>query len=130
MTAADVVADGLRRAGVARVFVADGADATIVDAVLAARLAVIHSPAAASACVMAAVTGRLGDAPGVAIIPGDDAAVSDALAGAMRHCAPVIVLSSGASTTAPTKAMAVAGADSAAHWAAHAVQAAMSEPPG
>jgi acetolactate synthase-1/2/3 large subunit len=130
VTAADVVADGLRRAGTPRAFIADGADATLVAAVRAAGLSVIPIPKASSACVMAAVTGRLGDAPGVAIIAGDDAAVSDALAGAMRDCAPVIVLTSRPATSALTKATAVAGAESAAHWVAHAAQAAMSEPPG
>lgn len=130
MTAADVIADGLSRAGATRAFVADGADATLVSAVRVAGIPIIEVARAASACVMAAVTGRLGDVPGVAIIASDDAAVSRALARAMRDAAPMIVLASRPPASAPTKTIAIAGADSAAHWAAHAAQAAMGEPPG
>ena len=130
MTAADVVADGLRRAGVARAFCADGADTTVIDAVRAVGLAIVVAPRPASACVMAAVTGRLGDAPGVAIVAGDDLAIADALTTAARDYAPAIVLASRAPDQAPTKATVFAGADSAAHWVAHAAQAAMSDPTG
>jgi thiamine pyrophosphate-dependent acetolactate synthase large subunit-like protein len=130
VTVADVIADGLRRAGVARVFVADGADATLVEAVRAAGLPVLEAAGAASACVMAAVTGRLGEAPGTAIIAGDDVTVSRVLARAMRDAAPMIVLAPRAPATAVAKAVPVAGADSAAHWIAHAAQAAMGDPRG
>ncbi len=130
MTVADVIADGLRRAGVARIFVADGADATLVTALRAAGLPIIDVAGSASACVMAAVTGRLGEAPGVAVVARDDAGVSRAVARAMRDSAPTIVLASRAPETAAAKAVPVAGADSAAHWVAHAAQAAMGEPPG
>ena len=130
MTAADVIADGLRRAGATRAFVADGADAALVSAVRAAGIPIIEVARAASACVMAAVTGRLGDVPGVAIIAGDDPAVTRALARALRDAAPMIVLSSRPPASAPMKTIAMAGADSAAHWVAHAAQAAVGEPPG
>lgn len=131
MTAADVVADGLRRAGAPRVFVADEADTTLAQAVSAAGLAPIPVHRAASACVMAAVTGRLGDAPGVALVAGDDAAMSRALASAMRDRAPMIVLASREPTgTTPTKTSVVVSGDSAAHWVAHAAQAAMTPPAG
>jgi thiamine pyrophosphate-dependent acetolactate synthase large subunit-like protein len=130
VTAADVVADGLRRAGAARVFVADGADATLVGAIRGAGLPIIEVAHPASACVMAAVTGRLGDVPGVVVVTGDDGTVSGAVAAAMRDHAPVIIVASRAPVGAPAKAVAFAGAESAAHWVAHAAQAAMSEPPG
>ena len=130
MTVADIVADGLRRAGAARVFSADDADATVITALRAAGLTTIAVPRAASACAMAAVTGRLGDAPGVAVIAGEDSAISTALAAAARDYAPVIVLASRPPVDSPTKTTVAVGADSAAHWVAHAAQAAMGEPPG
>ena len=130
MKAADVVADGLRRAGAGRAFCADDADPTLVDALRAAGIVVVPTPRAASACSMAVVTGRLGDAPGVAVVSSDAPAVGRALATAARDHAPCIVLASRPPEHAPTKTTVVAGAESAAHWAAHAAQAAMSEPPG
>jgi thiamine pyrophosphate-dependent acetolactate synthase large subunit-like protein len=130
VTVADIVADGLRRAGVARVFCADDADATLTDAIRTAGLTIVAGLRRASACAMATVTGRLGDAPGVAIIGGEDSAVGAALAVAARDYAPAIVLASRPPVGVPSKTTVVAGADSAAHWIAHAAQAAMSEPPG
>lgn len=134
MTAADIVADGLRRAGVRRAFAADGADATLVDAVRATGVPIVEVPGAGPACVMAAVTGRIGDAPGLAIVSAADGAVHHALTGAARERAPCIVLASQdlppSSHASPAKAAIIAGADSAAHWVAHAAQAAMSEPQG
>ena len=130
MTAADIVADGLRRAGVTRVFCASDADATVIDAMRAAGLTIVPAPHPASACVMAAVTGRLGDAPGIAVIAGDHSTVGHALAAAARDYAPVIVLASRAPDGAPTKTTVAAGVESAAHWVAHAAHAALGEPPG
>jgi acetolactate synthase-1/2/3 large subunit len=132
VTAAEVVADGVRRAGVARVFAAEGADPTLTEAILAARLPIISGARAASAITMASVTGQLGDAPGVAIIRDDVLGVSASLAEATRAQAPMIVLAARepAASTAVIKTTVVARPDSAAHWAAHAAQAAMAEPPG
>ena len=132
MTAAEVVADGLRRAGVARVFVSDGADPTLLDAMRAARVPMVSVTSAASAVTMAAITGQLDEAPGVALIAADAPTVSVGLAEGTRACAPMIVLASREpSASAPViKTTVAAGADSAAHWAAHAAQAAMNEPPG
>ena len=80
---------------------------------------------------MAAVTGRLGDGPGLAIVDADAAAVHDALTAAAREHAPLIVVAQPPpSESAPTKVTIVATADSAAHWVAHAAQAAMGEPSG
>jgi thiamine pyrophosphate-dependent acetolactate synthase large subunit-like protein len=130
VTAADVVADGLRRAGIARAFVAAGADATLSEALRDAGLPIVDVPEAAAACVMAAVTGRLSETPGLAVVASDDGGVTTALARAARERAPVVVLASVAPTSALVKTIAVAGTDSAAHWAAHAAQAAMAEPEG
>ena len=128
---ADVVADGLRRAGVARVFVVGDADQALADAVRAV-LPVVITPGAASAVAMAEITGRLGDGPGVAVIGADDPAVAARLAEADRARAPTIVVASGPpEASAPVvRTTIAAGAESAAHWAAHAVQAATKEPPG
>jgi acetolactate synthase-1/2/3 large subunit len=134
VTAADIVADGLRRAGARRAFVADGADATLVAAVRAAGIPIVEVPGAGPACVMAAITGRVGDAPGLAIIAAADDAVRGALTGAARERAPFIVLASDASPIASdpssVKAAMIAGAESVAHWVAHAAQAAIGEPQG
>jgi thiamine pyrophosphate-dependent acetolactate synthase large subunit-like protein len=132
VTAAEVVADGLRRAGVARVFAADGADPTLTEAILAARLPIVPGARAASAITMASITGQLGDAPGVAIIRDDVPGVSASLAEGARARAPIIVLASRAPavSAAVIKTTVVASPDSAAHWAAHAAQAAMAEQPG
>ena len=132
MIAAEIVADGLRRGGVIRVFAGAGADQTIADAIVAARLSIVLVARAASATTMASVTGLLGDAPGVALIHDDAPGVSASLAEAASAHAPMIVLASGeaVASTSVIKTTAVVGADSASHWAAHAAQAAMSEPPG
>ena len=132
MTAAEIVADGLRRAGVTRVFAGAGADRTLAAAIVAARLSIVLVARAASAATMASVTGQLGDAPGVALIHDDAVGVSASLAEAARARAPMIVLASGepAASASAIKTTVVAGTDSAAHWAAHAAQVAMSEPPG
>jgi hypothetical protein len=79
---------------------------------------------------MASVTGRLGDAPGVALIAGDEAGVAEALTIAAPALAPAIIVAAREPDRAPAKAVAIAGADSAAHWVAHAAQAAVGEPPG
>ena len=131
-TSADVVADGLRRAGVARAFVTADADPVIVDALRAVLVAIVVVPHAASATAMAAITGQLADGPGVAVIGGETADVGVSLGEATRLRAPAIVLASARPTAAASavKTTIVASADSAAHWVAHAAQASMKEPPG
>jgi acetolactate synthase-1/2/3 large subunit len=132
MTAADVVADGVRRARIPRVFITADGDPILSAAISAARIPLIFVIHAASAITMASVTGQLGEAPGLALIHGDDEGVSAALAAAARARAPMIVLAPHApGVSAPVvKTTVVASADSAAHWPAHSAQAAMSEPPG
>ncbi|HEV8583498.1 MAG TPA: thiamine pyrophosphate-dependent enzyme [Methylomirabilota bacterium] len=135
-TVAAVVADGLCRAGVARVFASPGAPSAVVAAVRERGLTVVETAGATAACLMAAVTGELGDAPGVALVPlgGRLAAVVDGAAHATRDRAATIVISDGAADARllgpVVKASVVADAASAGHWIAHAAQAAMAEPRG
>jgi len=85
---------------------------------------------------MAAVTAELHDAPGAALVSlaGALAPVVDGAAHATRDRAPVIVVSDAGADARllepVTKASMVADPASAAHWIAHAAQAAMAHPRG
>ena len=133
---AAVVADGLARAGVPRVFASYHASAALIDAVRARGLAVVETVGATAACVMAAVTAELIDAPGVALVSlaGGLAPVVDGTAHATRDRAGVIVISDDAADSRlldpVVKASVVADAASSGHWIAHAAQAAMADPRG
>lgn len=133
---AAVVAEGLVRAGVPRVFAAPGAPPAVVAAARGRGLPVVETAGATAACLMAAVTGELGDAPGVALVSlgGRLAAVVDGAAHATRDRAAAIVISDGAADRRlldpVVKASVVADPASAGHWIAHAAQAAMAEPRG
>jgi acetolactate synthase-1/2/3 large subunit len=108
----------------------------VLAALRARGTAVTETVGATAACVMAAVTGELGDAPGAALVSlaGRLAPVVDGAAHATRDRAPVIVVSDGAMDARliepVVKASAVADAASAGHWIAHAAQAAMADPRG
>ena len=135
-TVAAVVTEGLARSHVPRVFVAAGAPRSLTAAARARGLAVIETAGATAACVMAAVTAELIDAPGVALVSlrqGLEPTV-DGAAHATRDRAGVIVVSDGegdARLLEPVvKASAVVNPASAAHWIAHAAQAAMADPRG
>jgi acetolactate synthase-1/2/3 large subunit len=100
---------------------------------------VIETTSATAACVMAAVTAELVDAPGVALVSlaGRLAPVADGAAHATRDRAAVIVISDGALSNQGArlleplvKASVVADPASAGHWIAHAAQAAMADPRG
>jgi acetolactate synthase-1/2/3 large subunit len=126
---AAVLADGLLRAGVTRLFGAPTvlAPPSALDVVAAGDL---------DACVMAAVTAELTEAPGAAALglqSGVRHAV-DGLAHAARDRAPVIVFTprhADAGLLAPVvKASIAVTAPSAAHWIAHAAQLAMADPRG
>ena len=131
MSVAGVVADTVRRAGVARVFASDDADGLLTTALESVNVSIIRVRADADACAMASVTGQLGGVPGVAVIGHDDAQVQHVLAAALRDRAPVIVVAAAPPVSdAFLKAVAAAGPESAAHWVAHAVQAAVGERPG
>jgi acetolactate synthase I/II/III large subunit len=133
---AAVVADSLTRANVARVFAAAGAPHAVIDSAQARGLAVIETAGATAACVMAAVTAELVDAPGAALVSlrRGLAPVVDGAAHATRDRAAVIVMSDGegdAPLLEPVvKAGVVLDPASAAHWTAHAAQAAMTDPRG
>ena len=130
---AAVVADGLARADVPRVFSAAGAHPAVADAVRARGMAVVETAGATAACIMAAVSAELHDAPGVALVSlaGALAPVVDGAAHATRDRAAVIVISDGAADPRllepVVKASMVVDAASAAHWIAHAAQAAMAD---
>jgi acetolactate synthase-1/2/3 large subunit len=133
---AAIVADALARADVPRVFAAPGAGDALVGAAHSRGLAVVTTAGATAACIMAAVTAELGAAPGVALVSlsGGVAPVVDGAAHATRDRAPVIVISDAGGDTRllepVVKASMVAEPASAAHWIAHAVQAAMAYPRG
>ena len=136
-TVADVVADGLARAGTTRVFaVAGDADTQpLIDAVEQRGLPVVRVDHPDVACVMAAVSGVLSGTPGAAVIGGDVGGAAGGLAYAAFTRAPAIVISSGApvhtyGTEAMAKAELAVTSASAAHWIAHACQLAMKEPWG
>ena len=135
-TVATVVADGLARAGARRLFAAPGAPAAVVDAARAHGLGVVDVAGATAACVMAAVSGELDEAPGAAAISlaGGVGAAVDGFAHATRDRAPVIVVSDGAADARllepVSKASLVPDAASAGHWIAHAAQLAMAPPRG
>ncbi|HMH51334.1 MAG TPA: thiamine pyrophosphate-binding protein [Candidatus Acidoferrum sp.] len=134
-TVADVVADGLARAGTARVFVVAGDrdSEPIVDAVERRGLPVARVDRPDVACVMAAVSGSLTGTPGAAVIGRERGGAAAGLAYASFDRAPAVVISIGvplSETEAVTKAALSITPGSAAHWIAHACQLAMKEPWG
>jgi acetolactate synthase-1/2/3 large subunit len=138
MTVADVIADGLARAGTTRVYeTTRGASADVVlDAVRRRGLPVTAVAGADVACVMAGVSGSLVGVPGAAVIDDDLRESIGGLAHAFAARHPAVVITCGASIegvaalAGVTKATLVVGAASAAHWIAHACQLAMTEPWG
>ena len=133
---AAVVADGVARAGVPRVFASPGALVAIGDAAIARGLAVVQTAGATAAGVMAAITAELVDAPGVALVSfaGGLAPVLDGAAHATRDRAAVIVISEGVADSRllepVVKATVVADPASAGHSVAHAAQLCMADPRG
>jgi acetolactate synthase-1/2/3 large subunit len=127
---ASVVVDALARAGARRAFVATAAHP--LAAAAARRLATVEVADPHAAAIMAAVTAALDDAPGVAVV-GDGASATAALAHAGAAGLPLVLVTGGegdAPAEPRLKAVAAVDADSAAHWAAHAVQRALTEPRG
>ena len=117
-------------------FSGPGGSVALAEAVRSHDLSVIDAAGSTAACLMAAVTGELDDAPGAAIVSVVDGvtAVVAGAAHATRDRAPVIIVSDGAAEARlldpVTKASLVADATSAAHWIAHAAQLAMAVPRG
>jgi acetolactate synthase I/II/III large subunit len=131
----DILADGVGRAGAVRAFVAAGAPSSLVEAIARRGLSVVEAPDGAAACVLAAVTGELTDAPGVALAAmGDAAALSVGLALALRDRAPVILFTDlhvDLALLGPViKASLVPEPALAGHWIAHAANLALTEPRG
>jgi acetolactate synthase I/II/III large subunit len=134
-TVADVLIDGLARAGAARVFAAPGAPAALRAAAGRRPLETVEAPDAMAAAVLAAVSGELGDGPGAALGGlADPAGLGRGLAHALRDRAPLIVLTDAgpdAGLLAPVvKGSVVVEPGSAGHWIAHAAQLAMADPRG
>src|SRR5215472_16033642 len=150
-TVADVLVDGLRRAGVSRIFGVPGGSSNleVLEAARAAELPFVLCHQESSACIMAAVTGELTGAPGAVLStlgPGVSASATG-LAHAFLDRSPLIYLSdrhpqaaldyathqafAHAAMLAPlVKGSLVVTPDSASHWIAHSVQLALAEPRG
>jgi acetolactate synthase-1/2/3 large subunit len=134
-TVADVLLDGLARAGAGRVFAAPGAAPGLLAAARRCDLHAVAAPDAASAGVLAAVTGEVGHGPGallasLADVPG----LLRGLAHARRDRAPLMAITDAgadAGLVAPVvKSSLIVEAASAAHWIAHAARLAMADPRG
>jgi acetolactate synthase-1/2/3 large subunit len=125
-TVADVVVDGLQRAGVRRLFAADAPHAALDAAASRAGLDVIRAVTPSAALVMAAVAAELSDAPGVVVT---DRPVDPAYA--VRSRAPVIVLVAAPEPAiGDVKGIVAVEPASAAHWIAHAARLALRHPRG
>jgi acetolactate synthase-1/2/3 large subunit len=135
ITVADVVVDGLKRAGTARLFGVPGVGGNLrfLEAARARDLPLVLAYGDAAACVMAAVTGDLGDAPGVALAgrgPGVAAAITGVAHAALDRSPMLLLTDRHPGTLLACKASLRVEAPSAAHWIAHAVQLAMKPPRG
>ncbi|MBF8287407.1 MAG: hypothetical protein HW381_515, partial [Candidatus Rokubacteria bacterium] len=150
-TVAEILIDGLRRAGVQRIFgvPGGGSNLELLEAARAQGLPFVLCHQESAACIMAAVTGELGGAPGAVLStlgPGVSASATG-LAHAFLDRSPLIYLSDrhpGATLGFAThqafdhaavlgpvvKASLAVTAESAGHWIAHAAQLAMKEPRG
>ncbi len=134
---ADLIAETLARAGARTAFAtsSENATMTLVDAASRGGLRVVHATRGAAACAMAAVTGLLTDAPGVALLTLDDREdqIVAALDQACRDGAPLVLVTERAfarPVEGIVKASLGVHADAGAHWSAHACQLALTEPRG
>jgi acetolactate synthase I/II/III large subunit len=150
MTVADLIIEGLLRAGVARIFGAPGGGSAI-DLMAAAQrrqLPFISCRRPAAACLMAAATGELTGHPGVAVV-GVGPSVAASVTGLAhargdrlpmlfltdRHPDPRVLdshrpLDHAAFLGSLTKGSVTVGPESVSHWVAHAVRLALAEPRG
>src|SRR6266481_5358948 len=148
---ADILIDGLCRAGVPRIFgvPGGGSNLELLEAARVAGLPFVLCHQESSACIMAAVTGELTGAPGAVIStlgPGVSASATG-LAHAFLDRSPLIYLSDrhpsgmleftthqafdhAAFLTPIVKGSVTVTAESASHWVAHAAQLALKEPRG
>ena len=150
-TVADLIVDGLVRAEVPRLFgvPGGGSNLEVLEAARVRGLAFVLCHQEWAACIMAAVTGELTGRPGAVLStlgPGVTASATG-LAHARLDRSPLIYVSDrhpagvlqfathqyvdhGAHVGAIAKDSVSVGADSAAHWVAHAVRLALTEPRG
>jgi acetolactate synthase-1/2/3 large subunit len=134
-TVADVVVDGLKRAGTPGLFAVAGVGPRhpLLDAARAGALPITLASGPSAACTMAAVAGDLVDAPGAAHVGGEGGptAASQGVARAHIDRAPLIVLVDElpAQTLAGKASLGVTP-ESAGHWIAHAARLAATEPRG
>jgi len=134
-TVADVVVDGLRRAGASRVFTSRSMRGLVglEEAFARHGFSLMRAATPAAACVMAAALGQLDDAPGVVAVDANDVeAARPGVRYAADNRAAVIVLTPVPDAAAATlvKGAVVVDAASAAHWTAHAAQLAFKDPRG
>jgi len=132
-TVADVVVDGLKRAGTPRLFgVADlETNLPLLDAARKGGLPLTLASRATTAGIMAAVSGDLVEAPGAALV-GCGRGVTTAIDGvayALVDGAAMVLLTERLSVPGCKASLSVA-AESAAHWIAHATRLAATEPRG
>ena len=132
-TVADVVVDGLKRAGTPRLFgVADlETNLPLLDAARRGGLPLTLASSATTAGIMAAVSGDLVEAPGAALV-GSGRGVTTAIDGvayALVDGAAMVLLTERLSVPGCKASLSVA-AESAAHWIAHATRLAATEPRG
>jgi acetolactate synthase-1/2/3 large subunit len=133
VTVADVVIDGLVRAGGSGVLavVERGAAGPLTAAARSAGVRVVALRSPHVAAVMAAVTGDLGDIPGVvAMDAADTPAAGPALAGAAAGRSPLLLVTGDGLAPAPVKASLALTPESAAHGTAHALHLALTHPRG
>ena len=150
-TVADLIVDGLVRAEVPRLFgvPGGGSNLEVLEAARVRGLPFVLCHQEWAACIMAAVTGELTGRPGAVLStlgPGVTASATG-LAHARLDRSPLIYVSDrhpagvlqfathqyvdhGAHVGAVAKDSVSVGADSAAHWVAHAVRLALTEPRG
>jgi acetolactate synthase I/II/III large subunit len=134
-TVADLVVDGLQRAGTPRIFGVPGrgAQLPLVEAARRCGLSVVLAHDEAAACVMAAVTGDLVGAPGAALAapgPGVAAAATGVARAILDRSPMILVTDRHPGSVHGCKASLFVDAASAAHWTAHAARLAMTEPRG
>ena len=150
-TVADLIVDGLVRAEVPRLFgvPGGGSNLEVLEAARVRGLPFVLCHQEWAACIMAAVTGELTGRPGAVLStlgPGVTASATG-LAHARLDRSPLIYVSDrhpaavlqfathqyvdhGAHVGAVAKDSVSVGADSAAHWVAHSVRLALTEPRG
>ncbi len=134
-TVADVVVDGLKRAGTPRLFGVAGLDTNLplLEAARAGGLPLTLASRATTAGIMAVVSGDLVEAPGAALVGSGRgvATAIDGVADALVDGAAMVLLTERLSGELPgCKASLSVAAESAAHRIAHATRLAATEPRG